>query len=277
MIWTKETAKNFLRSIEKTLPPDIKSATEFLLAELDNSEKNSQATQSVEVIDENHQRFNGEIYTKRDRNGYYYLTKILHTEVFKYYNGLEEIPKGYLIHNDGKDENGNYDKEKNNIEYLKLMTREDHTSLHNPELGRMQTFICKNCGKEYEARVAKNNCYCSKKCKNEWRAKEKLFDENRVIKNCEWCGKEFSDWKYGHKRFCSSSCAKYSQWSKMKAKGYYYDGKPRPLTDDQVRYIRKVYKPRDKEFNTIELAKKFNVSTSLIGRIIRGETYTDVK
>ena len=47
----------------------------------------------------------------------------LHVDVYKFYHGLDEIPKNCLIHHDGKDENGNYDKEKNDIEYLILMTR----------------------------------------------------------------------------------------------------------------------------------------------------------
>ena len=39
----------------------------------------------------------------------------LHVDVYKFYHGLDEIPKNCLIHHDGKDENGNYDKEKNEL------------------------------------------------------------------------------------------------------------------------------------------------------------------
>ena len=280
MIWTKDKARNFLLNIADSLPPDVKSATEFILNELDKVEKNSTKDEfnpRVEIIDENHQRFNGEIYTKRKKNGYYYCTKILHTEVYKFYSGLNEIPKNFLIHHASNNERGAYDKDKNNIEDLRLMTRKAHTALHNPELGRVAIFICKNCGKEYESRSMGANCYCSKKCKNEWQNKEKHKVENRVIKNCEWCGKEFSDWKYGHKKFCSSSCAKYSQWKKMISRGKYSTGKDRILTNEQVKYIRKVYKPRDKAFGQAALAKYFGVRASVIGRIVRRESYTDVE
>ena len=157
------------------------------------------------------------------------------------------------------------------------MTKRDHTKLHSLDLGKIATFICINCGKEYQSRFQGKNCYCSKKCKEEWRTKEKRKDENRIIKNCEWCGKAFSDWKYGHRRFCSSSCAKFHQWAKMKSEGKYSTGKLRSLTNEQVKYIREVYKPRDEKFSASALAKFFGVGENVIGRIVRGESYTDVK
>ena len=169
----------------------------------------------VEVIDEKHRRFNGEIYTKHESTGYYVLSKTLHVEVYKYYNNLEEIPKNCLIHHAGKDENGNFDKEKNDIEFLELMTRKDHTALHSLlELYKKQTFICKNCGKKFQARNNGRNCFCSQKCKNEWLHSEKFYE----IRKCKWCGKEFSTWKYGNQRYCSKHCAKMSQWQQMKNK-----------------------------------------------------------
>ena len=67
--------------------------------------------------------FRGVIYRKHESTGYYMKSSSLHVDVYKFYHGLDEIPKNCLIHHDGKDENGNYDKEKNDIEYLILMTR----------------------------------------------------------------------------------------------------------------------------------------------------------
>ena len=96
MIWTKDSAKQFLLEIADTLLPDVKSATEFILTELDESEKSSDTEPRVEIIDENHQRFNGEIYSKR-KTGYYYLTKVLHTEVYKFFNEKKQFPKGTLF------------------------------------------------------------------------------------------------------------------------------------------------------------------------------------
>lgn len=169
----------------------------------------------VEFVDEKHRRFNGEIYTKHEATGYYTLNRTLHVEVYKFYNNLKEIPKNYLIHHAGKDENGNFDKEKNDIEFLEMMTRQEHTALHNPlELNKKQTFICINCGKEYQAKNHGRNCFCSKKCKNEWWRSERFYE----TRYCKWCGKEFSTWKFGKKIYCSSHCAKMSQWAQIKSK-----------------------------------------------------------
>ena len=271
MIWTRQTAKKFLSEHSENMPSEIKSATEFILSELEMLENAQSKNENprVEIIDETHQKFNGEIYRKNKRNGYYYLTKSLHIEVYKFYSGIEEIPKECLVHHATKNEIGSYDKDKNNIEDLKLMTREEHTSLHNPELGVMQTFVCRNCGKEYQSRYNGKNCYCSVKCKNEWKSKSKLDEKNRIIRHCEWCGKEFSDWRYGHKRFCSSSCAHFSHWKKIKEK--------RVLTNEEVKCIREIYKPFDKEFGQQKLADIFGVTVGVIGKIVRGEIYTDIE
>lgn len=48
------------------------------------------------------------------------------------------------------------------------------------------------------------------------------------------------------------------------------------LTDDDIRYIRKNYKFRDKENNMEAFSKKFNVSKSVIHRIIHGKSYANV-
>lgn len=49
------------------------------------------------------------------------------------------------------------------------------------------------------------------------------------------------------------------------------------LTDDDVRYIRSHYKRNSWEFGTVALAEKFNVTNVVIGKIVRGLTYKDVK
>ena len=49
------------------------------------------------------------------------------------------------------------------------------------------------------------------------------------------------------------------------------------LTEDQVRYIRKNYKPRDKIFGAPALAKKFNVGKHIIFNVVKFRTYKDVK
>ena len=49
------------------------------------------------------------------------------------------------------------------------------------------------------------------------------------------------------------------------------------LTDEQVEYIRRVYKPGDKEFGRNALARKFNIGISTIKRILSGKTYKNVE
>ncbi len=49
------------------------------------------------------------------------------------------------------------------------------------------------------------------------------------------------------------------------------------LTEEQVRYIRKVYIKGHPEFGAVALAKKFNVTKGTIFCIIRGQTWKHVK
>ena len=49
------------------------------------------------------------------------------------------------------------------------------------------------------------------------------------------------------------------------------------LTDEQVRYIRRVYKPRDKEFGAMALAKIFDMHVTSILKVIHRKTYKNVE
>lgn len=51
----------------------------------------------------------------------------------------------------------------------------------------------------------------------------------------------------------------------------------RKLTDEQVRYIRENYIPRDAEFGARALSRKFNVNHKLIVQVAIGKAYTDVE
>ena len=48
------------------------------------------------------------------------------------------------------------------------------------------------------------------------------------------------------------------------------------LTDDEVRYVRRVHKPRDTEYSATALALKFGISTAAMCKIVKGETYPNV-
>ncbi len=48
------------------------------------------------------------------------------------------------------------------------------------------------------------------------------------------------------------------------------------LDNEQVRYIRQHFKPRDREFGSRALGRKFNVGHTTIMKIIKYETYSDI-
>lgn len=49
------------------------------------------------------------------------------------------------------------------------------------------------------------------------------------------------------------------------------------LTDEQVKEIRKLYVPQSKEFGTVALGKKYGVTNRVIGLIVNGKAYKNVK
>ena len=53
--------------------------------------------------------------------------------------------------------------------------------------------------------------------------------------------------------------------------------KSRKLSDDQVRYIRQVYIPKDKQYGIPALAQKFNVGTNCISNVVNYKTYKYVE
>lgn len=106
----------------------------------------------------------------------------------------------------------------------------------------MEKCICKNCGKEFLGKTAKQCFYCCQECKKEYKkTHRKLYShicdncrkefyntiknptglytfcchkcsvdfhskQHRTIKHCEVCGKEFSIRNSAHQRFCSVKC-----------------------------------------------------------------------
>jgi hypothetical protein len=49
------------------------------------------------------------------------------------------------------------------------------------------------------------------------------------------------------------------------------------LTPQQVRYVRQVHIPRDPEFSATALAKQFGTSVAAMSKIVKGQTYADIK
>ena len=87
--------------------------------------------------------------------------------------------------------------------------------------------------------------------------------EINKVENLEWCDR---DYQMEHA---------YKMRLKTSQKGS--DNSNSKLTDDDIKYIRKVYKKYSKDFNTISLAKQFNVTNRVIGLIVRNKSYKNVK
>lgn len=73
----------------------------------------------------------------------------------------------------------------------------------------------------------------------------------------------------GHKIKYKSDATKAKALANLKDKS--------KLTDDEVRYVRKVHKARDKEFSSTALAAKYGTSVVAMNKIVKGETYKHVK
>ena len=199
----------------------------------------------VEVISETVQKFNGASYYKC---GFYFQRKgrRLHREVWEHHNG--KVPSGYHVHHkDG-------DRSNNCIENLALMEGHDHlrehmkaperveynkkaieiarvaaSKWHGSDDGRewhskhgkenwqkreMQTYICTECGKEFQTKHIfgeGQNHFCSNNCKTRYRVKSGVDNIERV---CPVCGKTFSANKYTKTVYCSQECARKRRWGK---------------------------------------------------------------
>lgn len=161
---------------------------------LDVLERDLVMPPTVEVIDSEHQRFNGIIYRKNSQ-GHYVKFFSIHRAVWIYYSG--EMPNGdYEIHH------VDTDKANNDISNLQCLTKAEHRRIHM-KTAPAREHICKNCGKLFTSTSTKSHVdCCSKDCLQALSYKKR--HETRI---CAFCGKEFSVYKYSHTKCCSASCA----------------------------------------------------------------------
>ena len=92
---------------------------------------------------------------------------LLHREIFKKCTGLtDEDLKGMEVHHiDGN-------KDNNDINNLKLLSKEEHAKLHLVDNRKKLEKICKFCGKKYNA-INPRSSFCSSNCYNKWRRRQK--------------------------------------------------------------------------------------------------------
>ena len=194
--------------------------------------------------------FDGLAFRKDKHTGYYLNSKThkrLHVYIWEYYNGT--IPAGYYVHHKDFDKSNNeienlvmieatehlslhgksWDSERyeKQMEILRENAIPKASEWHGSEAGRKwhkehyeqmkdnlyrkKTFVCEQCGKEFEAVVHGENKFCSNACKSAFRRKSGVDNE---IRKCECCGKEFTTNKYSKARTCSRSCGSYMRWNK---------------------------------------------------------------
>lgn len=85
---------------------------------------------------------------------------------------------------------------------------------------------------------------------------------NNCVDNLEWC--TYSD----------NTKHAYNKGLQQKICGEKHHA--HKLSEDSVRYIKRMYRKRDKEFGAVALANKFGVDRTTIHDIIRGKTWREV-
>ena len=159
---------------------------------IDVLERDLTSPPAVEQIDETHQRFDGVTY-HRDKSGHYSISNGIHRAIWQYYCG--EIPEGYDIHH------GDFTASNNNFDNLQLLTKAEHRKIHNQNAKfGSQTKTCEYCGKTFVVTNFKHR-FCSSACSANY-----YYKNNRVIKVCAVCGKEFPAPKKSKAKCCSPAC-----------------------------------------------------------------------
>lgn len=167
----------------------------------------------VLFIDESKQYFNGSVYYLQ-HTGYYVAcydnsVHTLHIDVWKFYNG--NPPAGYDIHHNAKKIDGTFDKNKNNIEDLLLLTKSEHSTLHLNNRPLIE-YRCVNCGKIFKSK-APNAKFCCLHCRSTY---QRHSENNLVEKECVFCGKKFMTNKSRPTLTCSKECRYKQIWKKIR-------------------------------------------------------------
>jgi hypothetical protein len=123
--------------------------------------------------------------------------KALHTEIWQ--DKMHRVvPPGYVIHH------LNFDPLDNRPGNLVCMKRRAHQAYHIRGREKVE-HVCNNCGKTFLTSEFSTDTprYCSPKCSATFRYRSGQYNETRV---CQWCGREYSFYKYSPTKCCSHAC-----------------------------------------------------------------------
>ena len=168
--------------------------SDFERHRIDVLERDFTSPPTVEVVDENRQRFGGKIYYRHKTNRFR-TNETIHREVWTYYHGT--IPVDHDIHHvDG-------DTANNTLDNLQCIDKTTHGQIHREKIPSRKV-VCVVCGKEFSTRKIGEVKYCSKKCQ---RAGRRLSGVDDVTKICPVCGQPFTCNRYDEIHTCSRACA----------------------------------------------------------------------
>ena len=147
------------------------------------------------------------LFRKKADNGYWFNTHnrkgeiiYLHREKVRLNLGFtKEQMEGLDVHHiDGN-------KDNNNIENLRLLTKKEHMSIHHPRKSSSHRHVCKKCGRTYWSTVSRSKDLCDR-CDSSLAIGGSSMITIKKI--CEYCGAEYETKGVNRNRskFCSNKC-----------------------------------------------------------------------
>lgn len=161
---------------------------------LDVLERDLTSPPKVEVIDTNHQSFNGLKFGRGSSTKHLTRSFFLHRVIFQYYYG--EIPTGYDVHH------RDFNPANNDISNLQLLTKSQHANIHLGA-GSPKEYICEYCGKKFIATSQSPARFCSRNCLSSYHRQTKKIPHYQKV--CPICKKEFVTTQKTQ-NYCSLKC-----------------------------------------------------------------------
>lgn len=177
-----------------SLIAELKALAEndFELHRISVLERDLTAPPVVEVIDDKHQKFNGNTYCQVAGSKHLARNNFIHRVIFQYYYG--EIPDGYEIHHN------DHNPLNNDITNLQMLTKAEHQQLHR-KTATQNKCICEYCGNIFTSNRQESPRFCSRRCQSKWH----YYFGKKYQKICPICNTGFET-PYKHQKYCSTTC-----------------------------------------------------------------------